>query len=137
MLRHLQALLAHERNQQGALERAAQAQAQGLDAAQFATQFPGSTVVTTTNHTGGGYLRGALLAAGLLTAGAGAGIALKPAAGETKPPATALQPAAGATKPPNGPTRPAGSAYDAVVEEQQPDGSWKEVTRQRLTPPEK
>lgn len=33
------------------------------------------------------------------------------------------------------PSKPDGSAWDAVVEELQPNGTWKEIDRHRLTPP--
>ena len=140
MLKNFQALLAHERNQQGAMQRAAQAQAQGLDPAAFATPFPGAHITnTTTTNTGGGILKGALIAA-LMAVGGGAatwgllsgGPAVKaPVEHEAKLKPFVPQPPTKTTPSPS-PSSP--SLYDAVYEEQQPDGTWKEIKRERLKP---
>lgn len=131
MLRALQALLVHERNQQGALHRAMQAKHMGVESPeQYAATFPGSTVTTnntTTHNSGGGWLKGSLLSAALLTAGGGAALGLRgnaePRTGGEAPPAATAPPA----------TPPArGKEWDALYEVQQPDGSWKQVKRERL-----
>jgi len=134
MLRALQALLVHERNQQGALHRALQARQMGVEAPeQYAATFPGSTVTTnnttTTNNAGGGLLKGALLSAALLSGGAGAAAGLL---GLQAPPAQDRgAPAPGPTAPPEKPAQ-ADREYDAVTEVRQPDGSWKVIRRDRL-----
>jgi hypothetical protein len=120
-------LLIHGLNQQGALQRAASAKALGLDPAAYGTVYPGSTVTNTTNNTGGGYLKGALLAVVLLAAGgataAGLLRCLPPRPGAPAPPAATAAPS----------TR--SGAWDVITEEQQPDGTWKQIQRQRLTLP--
>lgn len=147
MLQALQALVAHNLNQQQAMQRAVQAQAQGLDPAAYGTVYPGSTVTTThntttTNNTGSGILKGALLSTALLTAGTvGGGLGLlhlnsKPAGqeGAVVTPAPVPPPQVrekvitvpGATQ-----------DWDAVYEELQPDGTWRQIKRERLTPPAK
>lgn len=121
MLKNMWALVAHGHNQQQALERAAQAQALGLDAAKYGAPFPGAQVnMTTTHNTTGGWLKGALLGASLLAAGVGAGLVANGALKPTAPAATpAVEPAAI-------------DGWDAIYEEQQPDGSWKQIRREHL-----
>lgn len=125
MLPNFWALLAHERNQQGALQRATQAQAQGLDPAPFAAPFPGANIVTTTtNNTGGGLVKGALLAATLAAAGGAAtwGLMGQPTSNnKSEIKAPAVSPVTGKA-----------TEYDAVYEEKQADGTWKETKRERL-----
>lgn len=53
------------------MRRAAEAKQLGLDVHEFAMPWPGSSV--NVHHTGGGLLKGALLAAALLAGGAGSG----------------------------------------------------------------
>ena len=67
---------------------------------------------------GGGWLKGALLGAGLLAGGAGAGFGVN----------ALLKPAPAAITVPVSPA----PAYDAVTLEQQPNGEWKEINRERL-----
>lgn len=116
-------LLIHNQNQAAAMTRAAAAQGLGLDPATFGTPFPGSTITTTNNQTAG-WLKGALLGAGLLAGGSAAGLGAAKAL---------TQPAAVQTTPQPIPSAP-GQAWDAITEEQQPDGSWKQIKRERLTP---
>ncbi len=129
MLKALQALLAHNHNQQQAMQRAVQAKAQGLDPEVYGTVFPGSVVTTNTtnnNNTGSGYLKGSLLTAALLAAG-GTGSYLI-----SKPVADVKQVAP--VTPVVSNTKTKTTEYDAVYEELQPDGTWKQVKRERLKP---
>lgn len=63
-------LLIHNHNQQTAMMRAAAARAQGLDPEVYGVPLPGSNVTTTVNNTGGGLVKGAVLAAIMLVVGA-------------------------------------------------------------------
>lgn len=125
MLDTLKALVVSGYNQQQAMQRAVMARAQGLDPEKYGAVYPGSTVTnTTTNHnSGNGILKGALLSAAMLaTGGAGTFGVVK----MLTPTAAVVSPA---TKEP-----PAGKAnhYDAITEELQPDGTWKQIKRERL-----
>jgi hypothetical protein len=133
-------LVAHNMNQNTAMERAAVASAQGLDPKAYATPFPGetsnattTTTTTTINNNGSsGMLKGSILAATLLTLGGAGAYSLnnmrKP---EEKPPI--VSPQTDAKPAETVKVKPLGDQeYDAVYEVQQPDGSWKEVKRERL-----
>jgi hypothetical protein len=137
-------LLIYGQNQQTALTRAATAKANGLDPNIYGLPMPGSTVTNTTTNTGGGLLKGALLSAGMLASGAAATVGGQklvapptvnvPAIVATAP-ATLFPPAPTApvaTSP--APVAPATPAWDAIYEEQQPDGTWKQIKREHLTP---
>ena len=132
MLRALQAVLAHGYNQQQAMQRAVQAKAQGLDPTQYGSVLPGSTITTnTTNNTdnGTGIVKGSLLTAALLAAGGGGAYLLStPVVPKQDPPARIEK------ADPVVITKDA--AYDAVYEVKQPDGTWKQVKRERLKPGE-
>lgn len=143
MLKELGALVAHNLNQQQAMQRAAQAQAQGLSPEEYGTVFPGSTVTTTnnttTNNGNGGWLKGALVSAAML-AGGGTGAAVLMS---TRTPEPAVSPAQATPATPTKPPAPKvitlpgkDQQYDAIYEVQQPDGSWKQVKRERLKPKE-
>lgn len=140
MLRSMQALLVHEQNEQRAMQRAAQAQAQGLDPATYGTVFPGSTVNTTnttTNNTGGGLVKGMILAATLATAAAGGGVGVGRMLTAPPAPAPAAPAAAQAEAPAKVVTVPGrDQQYDAIYEVRQPDGTWRQVKRERLRPGE-
>ena len=74
------------------------------------------------SNSGNGWLKGAIVGAGLLAGGATAGLGLhsylKPAAPQsTLPAAPSTQPAQG---------------WDALTEELQPDGTWKTIRRDHL-----
>jgi hypothetical protein len=122
--RRLFAIFAHNHNEVTRMARAAQAKQLGLPPSEFATPYPGTQQSVVTNNTGGGLVKGAVLSAVLLAGGAGAGLGVRqatsPAAVQDNPAAT--QPAPAAKQ----------QAYDAVWQELQPDGTWKEVRRQRL-----
>jgi hypothetical protein len=114
-------LLIHGQNQQTAMMRAAAAKAQGLDPSIYGTPLPGSTVTTTNNVRGGwGWLPAVALGACVAAAGVLGGLQLAPK------PSPAPAPVLG------GPGATGGALYDEVSQEQQPDGSWKEVGRQRI-----
>lgn len=124
-------LLAHEFNQQGAMQRAGVARAQGLDPAQFGTVYPGSTVTTTTNNRpGASWLPGTLIGAALLTAGAIGLPLLQPRPAQPPPAASTVQTpsAPSPVVPAKGP--PAGLW---IQETQQPDGTWKTDTTLQAT----
>ena len=125
MLRNLQTLLVHGHNQQQALQRAVQAQAQGLDPVAYGTPFPGAnvTTTTTTNNSGGGFVKGAVLAAVLTAAGGAATWGLSQGALPALP--AGKLPVVKEGKAPS---------YDAIYEEQQPDGTWVQTKRERLQP---
>lgn len=114
----------HHQNESMAMERAASAKARGLDMSTYGTPLPGSKSESTTtiNNTGGGFLRGALVTALTLATGAGGAVGLM----------KALAPAVVPTLEKVSPK--AAQLYDAVIEEQQPDGSWKQIERKHLTP---
>lgn len=132
MLRAFQALLFHGANQQQALQRAVQARAQGLPPEQYGTPLPGTTHNTyhvTESSESGGWVKGAILTALLLGAsGMGAWVLVR----GTQAPQPSQAPA-----PPAVPPAAREGAWDALYEEQQPDGSWKLLKRERLkTKPE-
>jgi hypothetical protein len=112
----------HNHNQQTAAIRAAAAKAQGLDPNVYGVPLPGSNVTSTVNQSARGFLPGAIVTA-LALAGGGAGaLGLREGLGRI-PPAVAQ------------PAQPApAQAWDAVTEEQQPDGSWKQIRREHLKP---
>lgn len=115
----------HGLNQHEALQRAVIAKANNLDPATYGTPYPGgsnSSNTTTTTHTVGGVAKGVLLTAGLIAA-AGAGVGVTKMLQPSQSPVTA-QPVGG-------------EAYDAIVEEQQLDGSWKPISKTRINPPGK
>jgi hypothetical protein len=129
-------LLIHNQNQNTAMIRAAAAKAQGLDPNIYGVPLPGSNV-TTNNNNSSGFIKGALLSAAMLAAGAAAGNRL-PAFGPPKAEQSASsQPAASQpsvdSRGPRADSRRA--AYEAIVEQQQPDGTWKEISSQKLEPP--
>ncbi len=111
-------LLIHGLNQHQALQRATVAKMQGLDPKEFGTVFPGSTVTTTNNiRPTIGWLLGPILGVLLAATGAAGLYLLTHQAGKVLP-----QPAAaGETE-----------KWDAIYEEQQPDGSWKTIRRDHL-----
>lgn len=71
---------------------------------------------------------GGALLAGLGGGGLGLATLLKPA-----PPATAAT-SSPAIPPAPVPSQPANPAWDAIFEQQQPDGTWKQLRRQHLAP---
>lgn len=91
----------------------------------------------TTNGVGAKGLVGAALAAGLPTAGlAGLLLMRQPQAAppaRDEPPVTMVLPAAPAPQPKAAPPAKR-QEYDAITEEQQPDGSWRQIRRERLKP---
>lgn len=110
------ALLGHERNQLGALQRAAQAKAMGVsEPEKYGTLFPGSTITTTNNN--GSWLKGALLGAAMLGTGAAGAAGLTGVFNKR------------AAEPPAVVSRE--GEEDVIEEEEQKDGSWKEVRRTR------
>ena len=124
MLRALKALVVSGYNQQQAMQRAVVARAQGLDPEVYGAVYPGSTVTTntTTHNSSSGLIKGALLSAAMLSAG-GAGVF-----GVVK----TLTPAE-VTLPTITP-KTKQIDYDAIYEELQPDGTWKQIKRERLRP---
>jgi hypothetical protein len=108
-------LLIHNQNQVTAMTRAAAAKAQGLDPALYGTPLPGSNVTTTTNHSGMGWLPATVLTLGSLLAGGVTASALMRTT--PSPPANSV---------------PAAKSWIGVYEQQQPDGTWKEVKRENL-----
>ena len=82
------------------------------------TQAPPANGSSKPKANGSGWLKGALVGAGLLAGGTGAGLGinafLKPVPAAVTSPAATLQ------------------AWDAVTLEQQADGTWKEINRERL-----
>ena len=131
-LANMWTLLVHERNQQQAMQRAAQAQAQGLDPGTFGVPFPGGVVTTTTtNNTGISPIKAALVSAALLAGGAGGTLGLIGALSPSKPVVTTPAPAP-ATPAPT--VKAPAQAWDAITEEQLPDGSWREIKREHLQP---
>jgi hypothetical protein len=108
--------------------RAAAAKAQGLDPNVYGVPLPGSNVTTTNNQSG--FVKGALISAAMIAGGAGAS-SLLPAiqSAITGQPAAVSKPVTGQpTTASNKPT----TAYEAVIEQQQPDGTWKQIGSQKL-----
>lgn len=121
-------LVLHNLNQQQAMHRAVQAQSQGLDVTTYGSPFPGSTVThnTTTNNSGG-ILRGALVGAMMLLAGGAGTVGVSKMLSPSQTPTPPVQPSgAGQTAKP--------AAWDAIIEQQQGDGSWKQIGQQHLQP---
>lgn len=112
-------IFAHNHAEQLRIQREVQRKQLGLESQDY--PYPGAVQGSnnpTTIHVSGGWLKGALLGAALLSGGAAAGTAwLK----QAPPPGES-----------NG--SPADQAYDAVYEQQQPDGSWRQIKRERLKP---
>jgi hypothetical protein len=126
-------LLIHNQNQNTAMIRAAAAKAQGLDPNVYGVPLPGSNV-TTTNNNSSGFIKGALLSAAMIASGAGAS-SLLPAitSAISNRPSASSQPA---TSQPAADSRKPVAAYEAIVEQQQPDGTWKQISSQKLEPPQ-
>jgi hypothetical protein len=129
-------LLIHNQNQNTAMIRAAAAKAQGLDPNIYGVPLPGSNVTTTNNQSG--FVKGALISAAMIAGGAGAS-SLLPAVTSaiSGTPAAATKPAtaAPATTPVASNQKPT-TAYEAIIEQQQPDGTWKQISSQKLEPPQ-
>jgi hypothetical protein len=124
----VQNLQTHDLAERYRLRRATLAREAGLPVEAFALPFPGNQVTTTTNNTGGGLVRGAVLSALLLVAGGGGtlgGLRLLERATTTHAPelANPAAPTSGSLAPQN---------FDIRVEQQQPDGSWKRLSSQRV-----
>lgn len=142
MLDYFRSILAHNYNEQSALHRAMQAKAIGLpEPEKYASVLPGSnqteTNNVTINNSGAGMLKGAILGTALLVGGGGtaAGLA-KILTGAPTAPTTAV-PAQEASKAEPATTVPPVAvqkqqAWDAIYEEKQADGTWKQVKRERL-----
>jgi hypothetical protein len=111
-------MLANNINQAAAMTRAAAAKAQGLDPNIYGVPLPGSNVTTTTNNSGMGWLGVTVLTLGSLAAGAAAVGALT-----SKVPSPLPAQESPLTKP---------KAYIGIYEQQQPDGTWKELKREPL-----
>jgi hypothetical protein len=119
-------LLTHHLNQSAAMNRAVVAKEMGLDPQAYASTYPGATIsptTTTITHQAGGVLRGIVLGAAILgSGGLLSGLALssllKPSASPTS-----IAPGTPVAPPPNG-----GSQWE-ILEQQQPDGTWKEIGR--------
>lgn len=102
------------------IQRAAMATGLGMNPEQYARPFPGSnTTVTNYHQSGGGNAGKILTTAALVAAGLGGGWMIGNTMRPTTPAATLTVPA---------------EELEAVYEEQQPDGSWKEVRRESLKP---
>jgi hypothetical protein len=122
----VQNLQTHDLAERYRLRRATLAKEAGLPVEAFALPFPGNQVTTTTNNTGVGLVRGAVLSALLLAAGGGGtlgGLRLLERTPETLAPALA-NPAAPAPFAPQD--------FDIRLEQQQSDGSWKPLSSQRV-----
>lgn len=134
MLEALKALVVANYNQQSAMQREVMAKSQGLAPEKYSQVYPGSTVTNTTtnNNTAGGLLKGALLSAAMLATGgagvAGLAVALRPSEKEKIEVATPTP----STPAPISPATPKVRHYDAITEELQPDGTWKQIKRERL-----
>jgi len=100
------------------IQRAAMATGLGMNPEQYARPFPGSNTTVTNYHQSGGNGTKILTTLALLTAGLGGGWLI----GNSLRPETAVAPVT------------ASEELEAVYEEQQPDGSWKEVKRESLKP---
>ncbi len=90
--------------------------------------YPGAvsgSANTTTNNSSGGWLKGALLASLLLAGGGAAGLGVS--ALTTASSAPTVTPAT-----PPAASSPAGKKYQAIYEQQQPDGSWKTIKTEPL-----
>ena len=114
-------LFAH--NYAGQLRIAREVQRKNMGLQQVDMPYPGSSQdasQTTINQTGNGWLKGAVVGAALLGGGTAAGIGAMQSLQKT--------PAVVAPMPPVDPR----TAYDAIYEQQQPDGTWVEVRRERL-----
>ena len=123
----IQNLQTHDLAERYRLRRATLAKEAGLPVESFALPFPGNQV-TTTNNSGGGLIRGALLAACLLAAGGGGALGLTQwlsGAGPARGPQ-------GAEQPLPSPGLRGSQEYDIRLEQQQPDGSWKPLSSQRV-----
>lgn len=120
-------IFAHNHAEQLRIQREVQRKTLGIQQQDY--PYPGAVTSsnnpTTVYNTGAGYVKGALLASALLMGGGAATIGLMQ--GRT-PSAPAVGPVVPAT--PMSPTK--GQDFDAVYEEQQPDGSWKEIRRDHL-----
>jgi len=122
----VQNLQTHDLAERYRLRRATLAKEAGLPAEAFALPFPGNQV-TTTNHTGAGLIKGALLAAALLGAGGGGVLGLAHTLDRFWP----GRGRAVAQEPPSPPDALA-EDYDVRLEQQAPDGTWKPLSSQRL-----
>jgi len=131
-------LLIHHQNQSEAMLRASAAKAHGLDPTSFGTPFPGGTVSnTTTNNTkagGWGWLFGPILGAGLLAAGGSAALTMaKPTPTPAAPMVSSSPTTTPTTSATSSPASPqAERHWDAITEELQPDGTWKQIRREHL-----
>ncbi len=126
------------------LQRAAVAKGYGLRPEDYVSPMPGSS--TTVSITApqaaaeapapappagmGSWVKAALLGGALLATGAAGTTALVVGLR----PGTAVVAPAPSTVPTTAATGKTG-AWDAITEEQQPDGSWKTIKRERLVPP--
>lgn len=124
----------HNYAEQLRIHRAVQRKRLGVDH-QEDTPYPGAVAgshnpTVTIHNTGGGLMKGVLLSAALLTGGSAAGLGA--ARLLTPRPAAAVAGEVAAPAPPAGAAKD--QAYDAIYEVRQPDGTWRQVKRERLTP---
>lgn len=116
-------LLTHHLNESAAMNRAAVAKQMGLDPEAYGSTYPGATIsptTTTITHQASGVLRGIVLGAAILgSGGLLSGLALT---NLFKPP---VPPNVAPGAPMNG-----GSQWE-ILEQQQLDGTWKEIGRWR------
>jgi hypothetical protein len=120
-------LLTHHLNESAAMNRAAVAKEMGLDPEAYGSTYPGATIsptTTTITHQASGVLKGIVLGAALLgSGGVLSGLALTSLFKPPGPPNVA--PGAHAAVPMS-----AGAQWE-ILEQQQPDGTWKEIGRWR------
>jgi len=123
-------IFAHNHAEQLRINREVQRQKLGVTQQDY--PYPGAIQGSgnpTTINQGGGWLKGAILGAVLLAGGGAAALGLK----ALTPPATPSVPAP-VSPPAVTPAAPKAPGWDAIYEVQQPDGTWKQTKRERITP---
>lgn len=141
-------IFAHDYGEKMRINRALYRKKMGLE--QDDIPYPGAlkdsnneTVTNNFNYYGGGILKGMLIAAAMGTGLGGAALGayqLLKGAAPANPAVAPANPSQGSSGPPTAKEGPPGKdgkdspvqAWDAIYEEQQPDGTWKQVRRERL-----